>query len=88
MDLYKALHELYDERKRVDRAIQALESGRMARSRAAARNRRGRKIMSPEERLEVSKRMTEYWRNRRAQKAIPRTVEPGTRVSGREAAIA
>ena len=88
MDLNKALRELYEERDRVDRAIQALESGRMARSRATAGHRRGRRMMSAEERLEVSKRMTEYWRNRRAQKAMSPALESGIRVAAREIAIA
>jgi hypothetical protein len=69
MDLNKALRELYEEKKRLDRAIQALEAGRKASSRVPARIRRGRRMMSPEERLEVSKRMSAYWRAKRAQNA-------------------
>ena len=88
MDLNKALRELYEERQRVDRAIHALESGRVARSRATAVHRRGRKMMSTEERREVSKRMTEYWRSRRAQKAMSPALESGIHVSGREIATA
>ena len=87
MDLNKALHELYEERKRVERAIHALESGRMASSRAMTAHRRGRRTMSPEERLEVSRRMTEYWRNRRARMGGPRVVEP-IHAAAKEAAIA
>ena len=87
MDLNKALHELYEERKRVERAIHALESGRMASSRAITAHRRGRRTMSPEERLEVSRRMTEYWRNRRARMAGPRVAEP-IHAAAKEAAIA
>lgn len=68
MDLNKALRELHAERERVDRAINALEAGLKAASRVPARNRRGRKMMSPEERLEVSRRMSAYWEARRAAK--------------------
>jgi hypothetical protein len=88
MDLNKALRELYEERERVDRAIHALESSHTVRSRATAGHRRGRKMMSPEERLDVSKRMTEYWRNRRAQKAMSPALESGIHISAREIAIA
>jgi len=70
MDLNRALKELYEERERVDRAIHALESGRLAHSRAVV-HRRGRKMMPPEERLAVSKRMTEYWRAKRAAPRVP-----------------
>jgi hypothetical protein len=66
MDLSKALRELYEERKRVDRAIHTLEAGLKAASRVPARNRRGRKTMSPEERLVVSRRMSAYWEAKRA----------------------
>ena len=69
MDLNRALHELYQEKKRVDRAIHALEAGRKALSGAPGKSRRGRKMMPPEERLEVSKRMSTYWATRRARKA-------------------
>jgi hypothetical protein len=77
MDIVKALRELYTEKKRLDAAIAALE----ARIRAAnngkgakpAKGRRGRKSMSAEERLEVSRRMTLYWEARRNHVGPPPT---------------
>ena len=71
MDIVKALRELYNEKKRLDAAIAALEARIKAAhsgSRAKpAKGRRGRKSMSAAERLEVSRRMTSYWQARRAQ---------------------
>jgi hypothetical protein len=71
MDIVKALRELHNEKKRLDATIASLEArikaahnGTPAKS---AKRRRGRKSMSPAERLEVSKRMTLYWESRRAQ---------------------
>lgn len=52
MNLDKALHELYEEKKRIDRAIARLESGLAELSDAPPRSRRGRKSMSEEERLQ------------------------------------
>jgi len=65
MDVHKALRELYEEKKRLDRAILALEANLKKPGKAP---RRGRKRMSPEERLAVSKRMSAYWAARRAAK--------------------
>jgi hypothetical protein len=70
MDIAKALRELYNEKKRLDGVIAALEArlkAKRAGGKPAAKGRRGRKSMSPAERLEVSKRMTLYWESRRAQ---------------------
>ena len=67
MDLSKALRELYEEKKRLDRVIAALEASQLALAgKRTKRTRRGRKSMSPEERLAVSKRMSAYWAARRA----------------------
>ncbi len=69
MDLYKAIRSLYEEKKRLDRLIQSLER---IQARAAVvppvkpKARRGRRGMSPEERVEVSERMKRYWASRRA----------------------
>jgi hypothetical protein len=71
MDVNKALRELHEEKRRLDLTIAALEA-RLKTSHAPAR-RRGRKSMSPEERLEVSRRMLKYWEARRASAA---TLEP------------
>ena len=69
MDVDKALRELYTEKKRLDRSIEALEDSiKVLVGRAPDRTRRGRKGMGPEERLKVSKRMSAYWAARRAQK--------------------
>lgn len=65
MDVTKTLRELYVEKKRLDRAIARLEAQRGAASRNA--KTRGRNTMGPQERLEVSRRMTAYWAARRAQ---------------------
>ena len=68
MDVDKALHELYAEKKRLDRAIEALEDSIKALAgRTPDRTRRGRKGMGPEERLKVSKRMSAYWAAKRAE---------------------
>lgn len=63
MDVNKALGELHEEKRRLDLIIAALEARLGIGSRA--HKRRGRKSMSPEERLEVSKRMSQYWEARR-----------------------
>ena len=77
MDLYKAIRELVEEKKRIDRIIASLEamlaSGRLGpQGKMAAKTpgkRRGRKSMSAEERRQVSERMARYWAQRRAGKA-------------------
>jgi hypothetical protein len=81
MDIVKALRELYNEKKRLDTTIASLEArikaahtGTAAKS---AKRRRGRKSMSPAERLEVSKRMTLYWESRRAQLRPPQDPAGG-----------
>ena len=66
MDVHKALRELYEEKKRLDAAISILEGRLRRESRSGIR--RGRKKMSPEERMQVSKRMSQYWEGRRAQR--------------------
>jgi hypothetical protein len=75
MDIVKALRELYHEKKRLDAAIAALEarkkSGRTGPLTKSGQGRRGRKSMSAEERLEVSRRMTLYWEARRAKLHTP-----------------
>ena len=64
MDVYGALRELYDEKRKLDATISALEAG-LLKGGASPAKRRGRKTMSAEERLEVSQRMRKYWENRR-----------------------
>ena len=67
MDLYKAIHDLMQEKKRLDAVIASLEMGTNGAVRE--KSRRGRKSMSPDERAIVSKRMAAYWAARRAQTA-------------------
>ena len=71
MDLYKALSELYEEKKRLDRAIKRVEYRLAMLSEAPQRSKRGRKYMSTEERRQVSERMTAYWAARRARSETP-----------------
>lgn len=77
MDLYKAIRELVDEKKRIDRIIASLEAmlekgttSTVERSvtKGGSVSRRGRKSMSAEERREVSERMARYWAAKRAGK--------------------
>lgn len=67
MDVNKALRELHEEKRRLDATIAALEARLGNGSRA--HRRRGRKSMSREERLEVSRRMSRYWEARRTSNA-------------------
>jgi hypothetical protein len=71
MDLYRAIRELYEEKKRIEEAIASLEQLLASKSAAGVFNsllkkRRGRKSMGPEERRMVSERMKKYWAQRRA----------------------
>jgi hypothetical protein len=70
VDVYKALSELYGEKKRLDSAISALEArlALMSKPEAVTRGRRGRRSMGMEERESVSRRMSRYWADRRAKK--------------------
>ena len=78
MDVYKALRELHGEKVRLDSAIRALETRlcHLASPGATMRVRRGRRSMSAAERVEVSRRMSNYWAARRAQKqgSIPGSI--------------
>ena len=75
MDLDKTLRELYEEKKRLDRAIARLEE-RRAEQQQPKRSTRGRKSMGPEERLQVSARMAAYWAARRAGLAAADSTPP------------
>ena len=90
MDLSKALRELYEEKKRLDRVIGALEaSQKVLAGKRPKRTRRGRKSMGPEERLAVSRRMSAYWAARRAEQRKVQAVEPASSSSSsQKAAIA
>jgi hypothetical protein len=84
MDILKTLRELYEEKRRLDAIIASLEANKNGPA-AKSAGRRGRKSMSPQERLKVSRRMTKYWENRRAQAQSslahkgPRSAETGER---------
>jgi carboxylesterase type B len=70
MDVYKALSELHEEKKRLDAAIHALEARMKAVVGKPAQARRGRRSMSAEEREQVSRRMSRYWASRRKKSPI------------------
>ena len=71
MDLDAIIHELLDERNRLDRMIQALEQGMGEFPDKPLKSRRGRKSMDGPARQEVSDRMKQYWAKRRAQDSSP-----------------
>jgi hypothetical protein len=74
MDVDKTLRELHEEKRRLDVTIAALEA-RLGR--ASGSRRRGRKSMTPEERLAVSRRMSKYWEARRASAAALQSESNG-----------
>ena len=66
--LNETIRELYREKERLDKVIASLEElqkATMAGSSVTTRGRRGRKSMSPDERLEVSNRMKRHWAKQR-----------------------
>jgi len=66
MDLNKIIRELQEERNRLDQIVSSLEQLHLSKDAApAVENKRGRRSMDPEARLEVSKRMKRYWDKRR-----------------------
>ncbi len=71
MDLFKAIEELQEEKRRLDEVIARLELLSQARDTGAdpaPARKRGRKSMSEEERAEVSARMKEFWAQKRKAK--------------------
>jgi len=63
VDVTGAIRHLYAEKERLERVIASLEE--LAATMGAVRvERRGRKSMSDEERVEVSNRMKRYWASR------------------------
>jgi hypothetical protein len=71
MDLYRIIFELVQERNRLQRIIESLESmssGDEVRVRRPGK-RRGRKSMDEKAREEVSERMKRYWARRRAEQS-------------------
>jgi hypothetical protein len=67
MDLRKTIEDLHREKEKLDRIIASFEE-LLGAERIATfqKKRRGRKLMSAKERLEVSARMKQYWQARRA----------------------
>ena len=68
MNINKAIRDLYEEKKRLDRVIASLEE--MQRNAAAGgatlpEKKRGRRSMNEQARREVSERMKQYWAARR-----------------------
>jgi len=76
MELDEMLRELIREWKRVKRTIVRLEAQQRESEAQTKIRRRGRKSMGPEERLEVSERMKQYWRARRAKQDPSQPQEP------------
>ena len=66
-DVHGMITALYAERERIDRAIGRLETRAQALVPRNPQNR-GRKTMPPQERLEVSRRITAYWAARRKER--------------------
>jgi len=73
MDVHKTLRELYEEKRRLDEAIDRLERRLLGVAGKKAPGRRGRKTMGDAERAEVSRRMRAYWEARRAQRKKERS---------------
>ena len=69
MDIYKAILELKAEKKRLDRAIAALEHDEGA---GAAHT--GRRTWNAEARLAAAERMKKYWEQRKLQAASQTTT--------------
>jgi hypothetical protein len=71
MNINKMLHELYEDKQRLEKVIRSLEELREnpVDGQHSMGRKRGRKSMPTEERLEVSARMKTYWAARRNQKA-------------------
>jgi hypothetical protein len=67
MDLYRIIGELVEERDRLQRIIESLESmsDEVSKPGRSRRTARGRKSMDDVARKEVSQRMKRYWAKRR-----------------------
>jgi hypothetical protein len=72
LDLIKIIHDLRQERSKLEAIIASLEQLKGADSPSAhtQMTRRGRRSMDAAGRLEVSRRMKQYWENRRKQGAF------------------
>jgi hypothetical protein len=65
MDLQKTIDFLRGEIRRLERVVASLEELRDGTAVSVKNQRRGRKTMSLEQRLEASERMKKYWASRR-----------------------
>jgi hypothetical protein len=68
VDLIKIIHDLREERSKLDQIITSLEqlqSSAPVTFSSPSGGRRGRRFMGAEDRLEVSQRMKRYWEKRR-----------------------
>ncbi|MCC7175915.1 MAG: hypothetical protein IT159_12030 [Bryobacterales bacterium] len=89
MDLYRAIRELYAEKKRLEEAIASLEELVASKPGDAAlklealwgKARRGRKSMPPAERRKVSQRMKNYWAQKQGRSSKPQGKSRGAGVS-------
>ena len=77
MDLVKILRELYAERQRLSKIIDALEALHGRKPEAVLKKRRGRKYMDAAGRREVSARMKKYWAARRQKQSEEDTNAAG-----------
>ena len=82
MDLTKILGELYAERQRLIKIIEALESLHGRSPQDPLVKRRGRKFMDAAARKAVSQRMKHYWAARReAEKQTPASDAPSAQTA-------
>jgi hypothetical protein len=90
MDLYKAIQDLYAEKEKLERVIASLEelqrTGGGLPAPLKTGKRRGRKMMNPKERREVSERMKRYWERRRREQAVKASDKPGGKVPEKQTA--
>jgi hypothetical protein len=89
MDFQKVINELYAEKERLETLIVTLEAltgvkGKASEEQQVIENalnlkHRGRRVVGPEERTEISRRMKNYWATRRQSATEPKVHEPLTR---------
>jgi hypothetical protein len=71
MDLMEIIHQLREERNNLNAIIHSIEQlnrGVLSQISPATPGRRGRRVMTAADRLEVSRRMRAYWATRREEK--------------------
>jgi len=71
MDIYKAILELKEEKRRLDRAIAALEQGE-----SSGDGRPRRRSWNADARRAAAERMRKYWEQRRQKAALNGVPEP------------